>query len=63
MPQWHDFMLDWAVRGENYFKASIEAGRVGADQAPSNVEFGWRATGDDGHELNEQCQHGAVAPP
>ena len=27
------------VRGENYFKADIHAGRVGADQAPSNVEF------------------------
>jgi hypothetical protein len=27
------------VRGENYFKASIETGRVGADQAPSRVEF------------------------
>ncbi len=27
------------MRGENYFKADIEAGRVGADQAPSRVEF------------------------
>lgn len=27
------------VRGENYAKASIEAGRVGADQAESRVEF------------------------
>jgi hypothetical protein len=28
------------VRGENYFKAAIAAGRVGADQAPPRVEFG-----------------------
>jgi hypothetical protein len=27
------------VRGENYFKAEIAAGRVGADQAPPRVEF------------------------
>ena len=27
------------VRGENYFKADIQIGRVGADQAPSRVEF------------------------
>ncbi len=27
------------VRGENYFKASIAVGHVGADQPPSNVEF------------------------
>ena len=27
------------VRGENYFKADISAGRVGADQAASRVEF------------------------
>ena len=27
------------VRGENYFKADIQVGRVGADQAPSRVEF------------------------
>lgn len=27
------------VRGENYFKAEIRAGRVGLDQAPSRVEF------------------------
>lgn len=28
-----------AVRGENYFKAKIESGRVGADQAAAKVEF------------------------
>jgi hypothetical protein len=27
------------VRGENYFKAEIEAGRVGSDQAKPRVEF------------------------
>ncbi len=27
------------IRGENYFKADIELGRVGADQKPANVEF------------------------
>jgi hypothetical protein len=27
------------VKGENYFRAKIEAGRVGADQPPSVVEF------------------------
>lgn len=27
------------VRGENYFKAEIEAGRVGPDQEPPAVEF------------------------
>jgi hypothetical protein len=27
------------MRGENYFKADIEAGRVGVEQAPSRVEF------------------------
>ena len=27
------------VRGENYFKAEIVAGRVGADQAPPRLEF------------------------
>jgi len=27
------------IRGENYFKADIQAGRVGAEQAPSRVEF------------------------
>jgi hypothetical protein len=29
-----------AMRGENYAKADIVAGRVGAEQAPSRVEFG-----------------------
>ena len=28
-----------AVRGENYFKAAIETGRVGAEQAKPRVEF------------------------
>lgn len=28
------------VRGENYFKADIAAGRVGPDQTPPRVEFG-----------------------
>ena len=27
------------IRGENYFKAEIEAGRVGADQSSPRVEF------------------------
>ncbi|HKP77286.1 MAG TPA: hypothetical protein VJT67_17270 [Longimicrobiaceae bacterium] len=27
------------IRGENYFKADIQAGRAGAEQAPSRVEF------------------------
>jgi hypothetical protein len=27
------------IKGENYFKADIEAGRVGPDQAPPRVEF------------------------
>jgi hypothetical protein len=27
------------VRGENYFKANVETGRVGADQAPPVYEF------------------------
>ena len=27
------------VKGENYFKAEIEAGRVGIEQAPPRVEF------------------------
>ncbi len=27
------------VKGENYFKAEIEAGRVGEEQAPPRVEF------------------------
>jgi hypothetical protein len=32
-------MAGCAVRGENYFKASIAAGRVGADQAAPAFEF------------------------
>lgn len=28
-----------AIRGENYFKAEIEAGRVGADQSSRRTEF------------------------
>ena len=28
-----------AVRGENYFKADVQTGRVGADQAPPAYEF------------------------
>jgi hypothetical protein len=28
------------IRGENYFKADIHAGRVGSDQTPARVEFG-----------------------
>lgn len=28
-----------AVRGENYYKATIEAGRVGAEQAAPKIEF------------------------
>jgi hypothetical protein len=27
------------VKGENYFKAEVEAGRVGAEQAPPRLEF------------------------
>src|SRR5215470_14914738 len=27
------------VKGENYFKADIETGRVGAEQAPPRIEF------------------------
>jgi hypothetical protein len=27
------------IRGENYFKADIEAGRVGAEQKPARMEF------------------------
>ncbi len=27
------------IRGENYFKAAIAAGRVGAEQSPPNFEF------------------------
>jgi hypothetical protein len=32
-------MAGCAMRGENYFKASIAAGRVGADQAAAAFEF------------------------
>ena len=32
-------MAGLPMRGENYFKAEIRAGRVGAEQAPSRVEF------------------------
>ena len=32
-------MAGAAMRGENYFKADIRAGRVGAEQPPSRVEF------------------------
>jgi len=32
-------MAGGPIRGENYFKADIELGRVGADQRPANVEF------------------------
>jgi hypothetical protein len=32
-------MAGCAIKGENYLRAEITAGRVGADQAPSNVEF------------------------
>jgi hypothetical protein len=32
-------MAGCPMRGENYFKAQITAGRVGADQAPARVEF------------------------
>lgn len=32
-------MAESPVRGENYFKAEIETGRVGADQSPDRVEF------------------------
>ncbi len=27
------------MKGENYFKADIEAGRVGEEQAPPRMEF------------------------
>jgi hypothetical protein len=27
------------IRGENYHKADIQTGRVGADQSPARVEF------------------------
>ena len=36
-------LLDWAasqVRGENYVRADIVAGRVGAEQSPPALEFG-----------------------
>ena len=33
-------MAGASVRGENYFKAEIAVGRVGADQAGPKVEFG-----------------------
>lgn len=32
-------MAESPVRGENYFKAGIETGRVGADQSTDRVEF------------------------
>ncbi|HKP47594.1 MAG TPA: hypothetical protein VJT50_13420 [Pyrinomonadaceae bacterium] len=32
-------MFGTPIRGENYFKADIETGRVGADQAPARKEF------------------------
>ena len=32
-------MAGGPIRGENYFKADIEAGRVGADQKPPRQEF------------------------
>lgn len=32
-------MFDAPVRGENYFKAEIEAGKVGAEQSEKRVEF------------------------
>jgi hypothetical protein len=32
-------MAGCGIRGENYFKASISAGRVGADQAAPAFEF------------------------
>lgn len=32
-------MAGSAVRGENYYAAEIESGRVGAEQAPSRTEF------------------------
>ena len=32
-------MADAPIRGENYFKAEIAAGRVGADQSTKRVEF------------------------
>jgi len=32
-------MASAPVRGENYFKAEISAGRVGPDQSPPRREF------------------------
>jgi hypothetical protein len=32
-------MFDAPIRGENYFKAEIEIGRVGADQSAKRIEF------------------------
>jgi hypothetical protein len=32
-------MAGEAIRGENYFKAQIETGRVGPEQAPAVREF------------------------
>jgi hypothetical protein len=32
-------MFDAPIRGENYFKADIEIGRVGADQSAKRTEF------------------------
>lgn len=32
-------MFDAPIRGENYFKAEIEIGRVGADQSTKRTEF------------------------
>ncbi len=32
-------MFDAPVRGENYFRAEIEVGRVGADQSANRMEF------------------------
>ena len=32
-------MADAPVKGENYFKADIQAGRVGPEQAPPRVEL------------------------
>lgn len=32
-------MADAPIRGENYFKADIEVGRVGAEQKPPRMEF------------------------
>jgi hypothetical protein len=32
-------MAGWPVRGEDYFKAEIAAGCVGAEQAAPEIEF------------------------